>query len=93
MNLLESELKINEALKIPQHKDTLLGRRMILERFEISKLQSIIQNIRSWERTRLVLDDLRKSSKNNDVHFIRLDLNDFKSVEEFVQELTSKYTR
>jgi len=54
---------------------------------------TLVLACRSWERTRLMLDDLRKASNNNDVHFIKLDLADLQSINEFVKEFAAKYTR
>ena len=65
MNLLESALKINKALKISQHKDTLLGRGMIFKRFEIAinhpKYQELGTNTLGARRPPQVLEKQRRT--------------------------------
>mmetsp|Transcript_55103 Transcript_55103/g.76420 ORF Transcript_55103/g.76420 Transcript_55103/m.76420 type:complete len:86 (+) Transcript_55103:89-346(+) len=54
---------------------------------------TIILANRSYERTKPFLDGLIQSTKNNNLHFIKLDLSDLDSVREFVKEFKSKFNR
>jgi hypothetical protein len=49
--------------------------------------------LRSWERTRPALGQLRKLSGNNDIHFIKLDLASLHSVRDFAQDFLARYDR
>jgi len=54
---------------------------------------TLILACRSWDRTKDFLATLRRRSKNNDVHFIKLDLASLQSVTQFTTEFKEKYNR
>jgi len=58
-----------------------------------AKGATIVLACRNWDRTKDFLAQLRKSSGNNDVHFMKLDLASLQSVRDFVQEFQDKYNR
>lgn len=54
---------------------------------------TIVLACRNWDATSGVMTQLRKSSGNHDIQFIKLDLSSLKSIREFSEDFLEKYSR
>ena len=54
---------------------------------------SVILACRDAKKTLIVVDELKKDTKSDNIEFIRLDLTDMQSIREFVEEFKSKYQK
>ncbi|CAD8094035.1 unnamed protein product [Paramecium primaurelia] len=54
---------------------------------------TVIFACRNKEKTQIIIDEISKISKNNNLHYINLDLPNFDSVRQFVKEFKQRFNR
>jgi len=54
---------------------------------------TVILGCRDQKRSLQAIEEIRTESKNNDIHFMKLDLSDLNSIKEFVSNFKAKYDK